>query len=74
MPSAGHEGLVQLRTPLAGWRCQRELRECVCVCVCVSEGWEGLKSRPDTDSAQEMLSVVHFSGVAGVPEISTKNS
>ena len=47
---------------------------CVFVCVCVSEVWEGLKAKSDRDSAQEVLGVVHFYGVVGVVEISSKNS
>ena len=42
--------------------CVREC-VCVCVCVCVSELWEGLKSRSDGDSSQEM----HVSRVDVVP-------
>lgn len=74
MPSAGHEGLVQLRKRgiWPGWRPQRvsvSISECE---WCFTQVWEGLKCGPDRDSAQKILSVcVFFSGVVQVTEMST---
>lgn len=76
MPSAGHEGPVQLRKGglWPGWRRHRELQEWKSVSLCVSvclRGVRGLKDRPDMGSAQEILTLCAFSGVVGVSEIST---
>lgn len=75
MPSAGHEGLVQLRKGgvWPGWRPQRELSVSISECECVfhrSVGRAEVWTRQGFCTGKSQCMCI-FSGVVGVPEIST---